>query len=434
MSIIKSNSALMGLSNSSLNLDIEFLNFIQSTSFSIKKNNILIKNIGSDINLRTQFVSPDVELNVSYIQRNDFYNEFIMNFAFMDTVSAFNNIIKNDKSNKSYNENGLIILSDMQRGDLANYILKNDFSTDFIGILFSDLFLNSYSFSYKNTELPIVNCSFLSSDFVISKLLKSNTGMFFFPNSDGSNRYTVNKNLLEEFNKVNYTKGNTLTYTTKYFNLQSNVASTNSIGPNTSSLLNGLINNLDFSIPSFNRQKNYFINSESQNSVNSRNIILPLKYSFSVSGVSDNFLEGNLNILKTDTLFTYSIDIGEALNYTRSYYRLIFENLIIEDFTYSLDLNGLLNYTISFSGEINSNSGFKIKQTYTAGTTNLISSNGQSLVDKNQVILTAYVKGNGYGSINGVLGYYIGGKITSLDMNGNGTWLSKNYIRGKIVL
>ena len=174
MQIIKSNSVLVGLKNLQLhNNQFDLLQIVQSASLSIVINNTITKSIGNSLNTKSQFLDPDIKLNISYFLRNDFYNEKVFGFKFLNDAFQKYSTIYNLFNNET-NESGFIIFSDLNKNDIINYIKENGFSEDFISISFDKLYLNEYSFSYSVGNVAAVNCSFLGSNFNLSKLINEN--------------------------------------------------------------------------------------------------------------------------------------------------------------------------------------------------------------------------------------------------------------------
>ena len=136
-------------------------------------------------------------------------------------------------------------------------------------------------------------------------------------------------------------------------------------GPNINTFLDGLIQSLDFSFQ-INREKIYAF-KDSWNKLTypiSRAVILPIIGSLKISGISKNFIQGNLNnIFTADNKFNMTLIIeGKDINsITTNFSELFFEDIAVEKFNYSIDINGMLNYSIDCSFQVTSESGFKFK-------------------------------------------------------------------------
>jgi hypothetical protein len=364
MQIVKSNSALIAVDNSFFKFTdskFNFLQLIQSSQLSVNRNNISTKSIGSDLSNRSQFLNPDVIFDISYFQRNDFWNERMLGFNFINfpnqQISVFDNLLKDLSNNEAF-----ILMSDLNNNDLVNDIKKNGFNENFITIALDSIFLDKYSISYTLNSIALVSCTFSCSNFNISKLLKENN-IFKFKNYAKNNTDITSESINAFYDLSREYPYKHLIYSTKYFNITNDIDDEKISGINIQTLLDGAINKFDLSIE-MNRNKNYFF--ESGASVASRKIIPPIKYSLSISGISTGFVEGDIEKIKQNNLFTFIVSVGKENDEDFSYYEMVFENLVIENFSYSLDLQGFLNYNISFSGEISKNSGFRIRSKYTS--------------------------------------------------------------------
>ena len=93
----KSNSILIGFDANAFNADINnfnFLNLVQSFSFDVNLKNSNQKFLGSSETIRDQYTTPEVNFNLSYIQRVDFFNEFAFGFNIYSKESSKANIAK----------------------------------------------------------------------------------------------------------------------------------------------------------------------------------------------------------------------------------------------------------------------------------------------------------------------------------------------------
>ena len=96
MSILKSNSALIAFDNSSLSNpnEFSFLNYVQSFSLNNTSNRLNQKYLGSSTLNKTQFVQPEVDLSIKYIQKNDFFNEKLFGFNIILNDQEYTSIAK----------------------------------------------------------------------------------------------------------------------------------------------------------------------------------------------------------------------------------------------------------------------------------------------------------------------------------------------------
>jgi len=355
--LIKSNSVLIAFENNVFrtNSEYDFLTLVQSISLSVNKNISTTKSIGSDLSNKNQFINPDVSLDITFLQRNDFWNEKILGFNFNDSdavnKSALSKFIEN-----FYSKSAFLLMSNLDKNDIVNNIKANGFSEDFTSIALSNLYLDKYSVSYSTDNVAIVTCSFLTSNFNIAKLV-NDIGVKF-KNCNNENIELTSKSINDFFLLTNTNPSGFLIYSAKNFNITNNVDIS---GIDILTLSNSSIIKLDFSID-FNRSKYYFFENGADPA--SRKLTLPLKYSLNINGISTNFIQGDIEKIKENKFFNLSLLLGDPNNIVASYTKLLYENLIIENFNYSLNMQGFLEYSLAFSGEISSTSGFKIISEY----------------------------------------------------------------------
>lgn len=348
MSLIKSNSALVAFDETifSKNETFSFLNFVQSISFDVESNRIRSKHIGSSSSIVNQFTDPEVNLNITYLQRKDFLNDNLFGFIFssslQDSEYYFNNIIDNFS-----NANSFILFNDIFGSDLIYSTINSSTYSVSIG----NLFLNSYSISYRINEIPVVSVDFLSGNLKIEKI--QNT--LLLKSWSGSN-IQLNTSYIDDL-KLNTVNAKPLIYVMSGFSLTSNFnEKTFTPGITLNSLLNGVIQSLDVSF-NLNRSKLYFF--EKTNSVSSRQIILPILGNLKITGTSYNLNIGSIeDFFKNNTLFNLTLDLLDDLKQISA--TVIYENLVVEKFSYSLNINGMLEYSLECSFEITKDSGYKI--------------------------------------------------------------------------
>jgi hypothetical protein len=386
MPIIKSNSALVAFDSSAYN-DLDtfvFLNYIQSFSLNISSKRINHKSLGSDSLIRRQFVKPAVELNLSYFQEKGLSNETIFGFYKIITggyQASFARSLINFSSNKGFsNRSAVVIFSDTPE-DLILKINSGGFDSNFITLSVGNLFINSYSISYKINQIPIVSCSFLCSDFKLANLLRTDNifTRFYVKNWDDRN-IQITSSSVSDLKTANDYASQFLNYLMRDFKFENNFSSTSTPGPKIDNFLDGLIQSVDMSID-FNRSEFYFFNSGDD--VSDRQINVPIKIDLNISGISNNFEIGDLNLFfNQDQRFSCSILMGIESDISSNCSKLIFENLCVESFDYSIDVNGMLNYTIKCYCEVNQTSGFKILEINKADPTDgiFISSDGYTFL------------------------------------------------------
>jgi hypothetical protein len=371
MSLIKSNSSLIAFDNSNLsNSDnFTFLNFIQSISINSLTNRVNQKSIGNKSLFKNQFVQPEIDLSISYYQRINFFNENLFGFNFVLEDLKYESFAKKLISDGFFNKNAFIIFSEQTIDDFAERIISSDYNQEMITVSIGNLFLNSYSFSYKIGSIPLVNASFSASQLKISKLTHATN--YKIQNWDDS-LIVIDKNSVRNYlfeTNPNYliNSGDSLSkkiiYQMKYFSFSNNFQSTSTPGPAIDNFLNGVIQSFEFSID-LSRNKFYFF--ESGNVPSDRKIILPIKSKFKISGISKDFELGNLkNLFNTDEKFSSIISIGDSEDNNADYYKILLDDITVESFDYSININGFLEYTIDCSIDITDEKGFRVQQVNT---------------------------------------------------------------------
>ena len=377
MSLIKSNSALVAFDQTifSNKKSFVFLNFIQSLSFEISSNRIKSKHIGSATSTVNQFTNPEINLNLTFLQSKDFFNERIFGMNFSSVTYGSQYFFKN-LLNEFYNTNCFILFNDVNANDLIYSNIKSLMSSVSIG----NLYLNSYSTSYRINQIPTVSVDFLSGDLKIEKIANS----LLLKNWDDTN-VQLTTSYVDNL-KLNTANAKSLIYVMSGLSMSNDFdQKTFMPGIAINSLLNGVMQSLDVSFE-FNRSKLYFF--ENKNSVSSRKIILPINGSLKISGISYNINIGNINNFFNSNLpFNMEFDILDDKKQIFS--KIVYENLIVEKFSYSINLNGMLEYSLDCSFQVTNNSGYKVIM---VGEPNiyfgkLISSNALGLQSANGSIL-----------------------------------------------
>lgn len=366
MSLIKSNSTLIAFDDSATNganIGFNYLNHVQNISFDISSNRLNNKFIGSEKIINNQFVSPEVNLNINFLQQSDLYNEQIFGIKptsdYSVNISTFYYLIRG-----FINSYAFILFSDLESSDLIYQIKNSGYNESMMAISFQGLYLNNYSFSYKINNHATVSASFLSNNLKIANLLKINNDFYIQAPNDINKK--INSSAVSNFTNLSLVPANqSLVYSMKNLSFTNTFASTLNPGPNINTFLDGLIQSLDFSFQ-LNRQKIYSFQDYYTNSTLPiyRGVILPIIGSLKISGISKNFVQGNLNnIFTTDNKFNMTLTIeGKDIDaVTTNFTELFFEDIAVEKFNYSLDINGMLNYSIDCSFQITAQSGFKFK-------------------------------------------------------------------------
>lgn len=385
MAIIKSNSSLVAFDSRVLydGWNYDFLDYVQSFKLTTNPKRTNNKFLSNSNLIRKQFVKPEVLLELSYLQTNNFNNEKVFGFSkiynetekvsFASKLISFASVQGSSLFDVPFSNNTAYVLFSELNEDIVEIFYRLNLSaisvpdpnlmSKIISISLGNLFLNSYSFSYSINQLPVVNCSFLCSDLLISNLSwiplsSTNPHMKYFLNSwkTGEKLYLNNTQFSDFKEKTSSTK-EYLVLLMQDLIFENNFSSTSTPGPNIDNFLSGLIQSLDISID-FNRSEFYFFNSS--NDVSSRQIIPPLKLKLSINGISNNFTTGSINsFFIEDSKFSCSILMGSKET-NKNLNKLLFDELCIENFNYSIDVNGTLTYSIECYCEVTAEKGLRI--------------------------------------------------------------------------
>jgi hypothetical protein len=348
MPLIKSNSALVAFDETNFadSNKFSFISYLQSLSLDVKVNRINNKNIGSSEAVVNQFVEPEITLSLNLLQTKDFFNEMLFGFEFSSSISDDRFLIKKLFNDNFYSINSFILFSNIQGNDLIYSSLNNSMSSLSIG----NLYLESYSFTYRIKEVPTVTVNFSCNNFKIEKI-SNDLRLKKWDESEVQLSNSMFDNL-----KLITPNTDQLVYIMNRLSLSSNFNSGSNLGPNISNLLNGIIQSFECSI-NFNRNKLYFFNKT--NSPQDRKIILPVVGSLKVSGISNEFDLGNIKaFFESNSSFSMSVDILDEIGDSSS--TLIYNKLFVESFSYSVNLNGFLEYSLDCSFQLTDKSGMKI--------------------------------------------------------------------------
>jgi hypothetical protein len=363
MALIKSNSTLIGVDRSwlydgSQQYEFDLLSFVQKIDFEIKTNKTNLKYIGSESTIKNQFVKPDINLQVDYYQKIDFFNEKMFGLFFNDVDDSIKKYSFDNLINKNYrNKNIFILYSDVEFSDLLYKIKNIGFNSSMISISMGDVYLTSLSFSYKVGQIPITSTSFASSNLKIANIASNYLQLPSGETTSTLLRQSLATDYIERTQKSN---SQVLVYVMKNISISNTFSSLNVPGVNISTFLTGVIQTMDFSI-NLNRNKFYFF--ETGSDPIDRRIMLPIEGSLKITGLSNTFTAGDLNTFFNNNS-KFSITIGISGKYDGVVYSqvtdLIIDNLSVDSFNYSIDLNGLLNYTLTCSFENTTSSGLSM--------------------------------------------------------------------------
>lgn len=348
MPLIKSNSALVAFdSKNYLSDDFIFLNLIQSISINVKHNRINSKHIGKQNTLINQFVESDVDLNINFLHNKSFLNETFFGLVRATSLSGNEFFLDKIISSNFFNDNALILFNDIKNGDLIFSSLNSETYSISVG----NLYLNSYSFSYKINQVPVVSASFSSGNLKVSKL----TNDLKFQSWNNS-LVQINNSIFESFDLVNKNL-NDLIFVMDGVTASSSFNSA-SYSPllSLSNLSDGILQSLDLSI-NLNRDKLYFF--KNANNVSERKLILPIIGNLKVSGISYNLNLGDLeNFFNSGSFFDITINILDEQKTVVG--NIIYKDLYVESFSHSININGFLEYSLDCSFQIIKNSGMKV--------------------------------------------------------------------------
>ena len=390
-----SSNVLIGFDNNAFDGkvdDFTFLNLIQSISFNSKIESQREKFIGSDVSLRDQYLRPEIDFTISYIQRVDFFNEFLFGFNIYTKDSNKFSIYK--KYEQGFlNENAFVILNS-DNGDLISKVLTNQtFDKNFKAISFGKVFLRNYSIQYSVGKLPIVEASFsafnTSTSSIESRLLEhegdSNALFYGFENWNGEFYKTNFLKVKEAADSLNQNQNESIVYQMKNFSLSSNYADDDLKLPNLNfnTLLDGIIQTLSLNINLNNAKYDFF-----EKPFFDYKSLYPIKGNLEISGISSALVDGDLNDVFSKTkLFDMVLSLGKD-EINKDYYEILIEDLSIENFTYSIDVNGRLIYSISCYFEISERGGLSIKQIRKNNTSPISSDSGFLISNDGEEIST----------------------------------------------
>jgi hypothetical protein len=393
MPLIKSNSIMVAVDNSrqGIQSEFEFLNFIQSVSFDVNANRIAQKSVGRQDADVSQFVAPEVNLNVTFLQRTDFFNELMLGFHFI-TDSDTDSIAKDLIAGFS-NRNVFILTSDLQFQDLAYQVSNSNFNASMVAMSIGNVFLNSYAFSYKVGSLPAVSVSLSGSQMKVANVLSS--GGFNLQNWDGTNVLLSSSKMTNFLTNTNNDSGQNIVWHMKGLSFSNTFSSTSTPAVVITDLLSGAISSLDMSID-FARSKYYFF--EQGTTPAERKILPPVNCQLKISGLTTSFQAGQLSTMFTqDQKFSMTLGVGTLTSisnagnpaFTSDYTELLFDQLFVEKFSYSIDINGLMSYTLDCRTQITDRQGLKINplQTKDRSIGYLVSSDGSYLLSSNNKFL-----------------------------------------------
>lgn len=393
--IFRGNNVLFALDKKIFN-DVNnfyYLDFLQSVSLSYDVSRVFQKSIGNSIKDEVIFSNNDFKLQLSYLQRSDFLQERFLglNVAEDGKKSIFTNL----KSN-FFNKNAFLLIDESKNGDILNKITGVDFSEEMISMMFSNLFLENYSFSYSIGSLPRVDASFSFEEITsVQNLVYSlNNRSYFIRTKPYEENSTAPQIRLHQAqvqslkDRTSTNLGKNITYQLVNFSLNaSSYQVLNAPFTDISTFLTGLIQNFSISV-NLERNKSYFFNKG--NAPTDRELIYPINGTLQLSGVTNNFNKKSLSLfLNNDTKFSLTIAIGNSSLANSDYSEIVIENILLENFSYDIAANQNIVYTMTASFETNEESGLKIKVINIKDNSNayaaLRASGGENLLPKGAI-------------------------------------------------
>lgn len=363
----KSNSVLIGFDTSAYKdseNDFVFLNFIQSASMSFDVNRISQKSIGKSSSITNQFIEPNINFSISYLQRIDFLNEFLFGF---NINSNFSNNSVALKYEKGFLNKNVFFLFSKDKDDLIFKLKNEDYSESISALSFGRVYLNSYSINYVAGKLPEVSASFSASKASVSNLnntilsnsLISNARTWGFTAWDSSFFPIPYTKAQELFENTNLNKGKNIVYHMKNFSMIND--SKESLLPafDFSTFTEGNIQSLQIDFDLARNKFNFF-----ETEFDDKKFIYPIKGTLKINGLSKNITNGNFyNFFEKDKKFNLILGLGNNSNsLEEDYYEFQIENLNINTSSFDLQLNNMLTYSITASFEITKEGGLIVKQ------------------------------------------------------------------------
>lgn len=384
----KSNSVLVGFDKSSIAKanEFNFLNFIQNASIDVSAQRIYSNPIGSSKSTSSQFTFPNVNINLSYLQRVDLFNEFLFGFNIVSAASTTPFVHK--FKNGFLNKNCFFLVHETEGVDILNEIrLKSLFSSLIKVISFNNIYLNKYSISYAIGSAPIVNANFLASKMNIGNV--QNDTNFYFLNPEGDRFNLDFSKATDLFRQTNENQRENIVYHMQNFSF-SNTFDANIPGIQVNTLLNGVIQSLELNLE-FERNKFWFFSKNYED----QKMILPLKGNLKFSGISSVLINENLNsFFQNDKEFNTTISLGKDVS-GKDFYQIQINNLKIVSFNYSIDVNGMLNYSMDCYFEVYETGGAIIRQIKDKlGGTDPVSSNGDFIISSDGSSVTTFSQSN----------------------------------------
>jgi hypothetical protein len=355
--IIKSQNAIVAVSNntssfSTSNIDLNLINNVQNTSFSIAFPHQKSKQLGSqNYVIDNTFTQPDVELSLSYIPDPKLQNE--LNTNFIKTVNSYTKPVQALSGVLPYNSNFLVITNPDQGKDALSSITIDGSSTNLTGFeaaSFGNCYLTSYGLSYSINSLPVVTTTYIGSNAKFENLTGADM------QSPAINLVSGNNSNVGQL-EFSFDNGNkdpkvpTPNNSNSSVNFQNLQVGGQRISGNHS------IQSVDMSL-GIDRVSNYGLGSDYSYD---RKAQMPANGSFKISSLVSGYENGNITgILPNEETYDFDLVLSSTGSKKIKY---SISNARLESYSSSIPVNGIMSLDASFTFPINESLGLTLSGT-----------------------------------------------------------------------
>lgn len=376
MKFLKSNSCLLAFDNSPAfstgeKLGLFFADFIQNVDLAISPPRTQSRQMGSqELGVDSVNFSPDIEVNLSYVSRNDFNTDMLLGSLFRPSgvyISPFSGV-------RDFSFNGYLFFSDQQSNDLIRQVIDTNSFSGVNVVSLGNCYLTNQNLSFRANQLPRTTCSFIASN-IQSETLSGNYMSVPAINLESGNSSGASQILLDPGQVARIQTGNAsgilqtwaATFRPSFENLQ--IPSQN--------LVSAVINGLEIS-SSIERENAYGFGSDH---VFGRNIKYPIQTSVSINGIINDYNSGNysdimqnenrylIEVFDRDPKDLYLSGLSDAeisgvnkLDHLTKNRWLKFDDCILREKNDSLAVNGLFEFSNQFNVSVTENRGMTFKQ------------------------------------------------------------------------
>tara|TARA_Y100001938_G_scaffold150151_1_gene239840 strand:+ start:5702 stop:6802 length:1101 start_codon:yes stop_codon:yes gene_type:complete len=360
--IIKSYNSIVAVQDatvafSTANQSLLLHKITQGLEYSIGYERQQSKQIGSqDLSTNDIFQQPDVNLNITYIPEPSFSNEVHGRFIDSKPVGGpFKNFF--DPSDVNDSTNFYVLITKNAEDSFLN---KLQFSTlqNFNGdeaIAFGNCFPNSYGLSYSIGSLPTVSTSYICSNAVFDKLIRTSMEMPAI-NMTGGNNDNVGNTLFTFGLDLSSQVLEKAPPVVNPDNTDSDVTLQNlEVG---GQIISGkhLVQSVDMNV-SMPRVSSYGLGNEY---AFNRKRQFPANGTFSVSSLVSGLETGAMTgVLNSDK--SYQFDLKLDASGKQMIYRI--EDAKLDSYNYSINVNGTMSYDANFSFQVTQSRGLKVSGT-----------------------------------------------------------------------